>query len=225
MDAPALAVRAAEIKATVRALTSERAKLSPIAVNGHDSGPAARERIGQIDAERSKLMLDLETVEAALASPEFKHAAVLDRLCEAFEKNLPRLRGALGSTLADRYHCLAHADNLLNSGVDITKLPDIIADELCGVTRVREDLEAAIRNRDMVAHDRLSEQPDAKIERLRAELACRERHSGQLQLFVERPPLPIGLKEKLGKLAVKPASDNQPIGARVVSDQRKGALT
>jgi hypothetical protein len=58
MDAQALSVRAAQIKHTIRDLTTERAGLSPAAINGDAQGPNARERINAIDAERSRLVAE-----------------------------------------------------------------------------------------------------------------------------------------------------------------------
>ena len=69
MNVEALAAKAAVLKNTIRGLTSERQRLAPIAVNGHDKGPEARARIAAIDAERQQAVSDLETVEDAMRAP------------------------------------------------------------------------------------------------------------------------------------------------------------
>jgi hypothetical protein len=116
MDAQELQAQAARLKNQVRDLTTERTKLAPLAMNGFAGGPEARTRIGEIDRERAALMLDLETVEAALQSPEFKWAPLIERLEAAFKKNFARSQANLINALAARYESLLVGANFFASG-------------------------------------------------------------------------------------------------------------
>jgi hypothetical protein len=198
MDVQTLQAQAAQLKNRVRVLTSERAQLAPVAINGHDRGPSARARIAAIDTERQAALLDLETVEAALASPQFKHAALEDRLENAFARNFTRHQRTLVNALASRYEQLSHPGNLANSDTPLDQVPRVIAAEITGETRTREQLVGLQRAADLTVGSLGAHSTNAsEISRLEASLAVLQRHTDQLLAETELPPVPPELAAKL----------------------------
>jgi hypothetical protein len=233
MDVQELSVRAAQIKNTVRTLTSERAKLAPQAINGSLQGPAARERIAAIDVERAATMLELETVTAALASPEYKHAFITQRLEDSFRRKFKELKFALGHNLRHDYANKARfldqliSENRLEQAKGIAEevpaLPHVLASDLTRETITRQELEGVKLGTAMHANDpRFDNGPTT--ERLEVSLAIFSRHTQQLLQETKLPAVPPELQAQVDRLTRVLANrsgnsagqENLPIGAKVI---------
>src|SRR5687768_12395237 len=101
MNAQQLHAKKIEYQAAITDLVAERASLAPQLYNGYaaEAKAAARKRIKQIDAKRTDLASEVESIEQALASPEYRDATrqelMVQRLDIAFKSKLARNIGAL----------------------------------------------------------------------------------------------------------------------------------
>jgi hypothetical protein len=218
MTAAELRAKASQLKTRIHALTAERDRLSPTAINGDARGPSARERIAAIDAERAGYISELETIEAALRSPEYRpqspFEAKLDRIEAAYLHKKPKHqrnyagRVQFEQTEAARYInlCLGDRENRLQQAQglveEVATLRERVAADICGVVRVREELQGA-RAGNAIWGDNPANGNPGKIERLEAELAVRERHARDLVSTTELPPQPLELTHAIALVRVR----------------------
>jgi hypothetical protein len=114
MNVQQLQQKAAGLKVRIRDLTSERERLSPLAIKGHDNGPQAKARIVEIDTERQQHVSDLETTEAAQraafkAEREAKERAPKVARRQRFDRDKAGLGRVLVGIISARYDRLAYS--------------------------------------------------------------------------------------------------------------------
>jgi len=205
-----LHTKATQLGEQVLALKRERETLAPVAVNGSKHGPQARERIKAIDAERREIESELETIEDALASPEYRRATrqemLVQRLDTAFAKRKRAHQANLTGSLCSRYDHLSYGDNLaIASGPSlpfgIEGLPYEIAAEITGETYAQQEV-AGIENLSELhgngdpRYDNIS-----RREELQIRLAAYKRHTQELLADTKLPPIPPALQAKIDRLA------------------------
>lgn len=200
MDLEMLRTKGAELKARIRDLTSERARHAPAAINGDAGGPQARQRISAIDVERASAQADLETIEQALASPQFRHEGLRERLDQAFERRLPGLKGMLAVMVGEKYGNLSHRDNLVTLDIELADLPRMIAAELTGEMIAGQDLDGLKRFAGVTAG--MVDNTD-KLARLEIEFAARKAHTDRLLAETTLPPIPPELKAIIDRREVR----------------------
>lgn len=240
MDVRELASRRSALKNTITTLTSERTSLAPRAVNGHADGPSARARIAAIDAERAAAMAELETTEAALASPEIKHASLVKRLDEGFQKRKRTHQNNLVVMLRDAYRGLATGPNLerqLASAKFAGKLDDF-ADYIealprtIAATLTREAVTADELVRARQADELMRQYPNyddqGRVARLEIELAVFKAHTTELlDTFPDlevHAPIPPELIAKLEAARPKQAADGVMVGGFTRAENQAKAM-
>ena len=199
MNATELRAQRGVLSKAIDTLKSERATLAPLAINGDARRDSARERIREIDIERAALVSELETVDQALASPEYRQLSEQERAVERrnvhYARNKPKMVERLRNMIENRWLSLAHGNNLQALGKeDIELLPRKMAAEFTGEDVLRFDLAA------LKAH---AIEPD-RVARLEAELAAVTHNTEDLLASIQpMPHYPQDLAEKLRLQAVR----------------------